>query len=286
VTAAARGDKTIALADVPAIVPDGASVFLGGFTLHRVPMGMVRELARARTRDLEVWSHIGGAGIEVLLAVDAVRTVRASYVGLDIVGLAPLFTARATSGEVQFVEETEATLMFGMKATLYRLPFMPARALVGSQIVQVRDDLQEYTCQLSGERLVAIPPVRADVALLHAQRADRRGNVELYGTMGNDVEIAKIASTVVVSVEEIVETRELAEHPERVRIPEHLVDAVVPLPGGAYPTSCLPHYPVDFPWFLDYISAVEEGRLAAHLAEHVEGPPFETYMSGRLRGDS
>ena len=218
-------------------VPDGASLFLGGFTLFRSPLGLVRELARSRPRDLTVWSHIGGAGIELLLAVGAVRHVRSSYVGLDVIGPAPLFTRGATTGAFDYTEETEATLMFGMKATMYRLPFMPSRALVGSEIVTSRDDLLEYDCQISGERLVAIPPVRADVAFLHGHLADRAGNVQLHGTMGNDIEIAKIADTVVVSVERIADTDELRMNPELTRLPSHLVDAVVELPGGAYPSS-------------------------------------------------
>lgn len=275
-------DKVVPLAEVRSFVPDGCSVFLGGFSLYRAPLGLVRELCRNRPRELTVWSHIGGAGIEMLLAVDAVSCVRSSYVGLDLVGLAPLFSRRATSGAVRYVEETEATVMFGIKATVYRLPFMPARALVGSEIVEVRDDLVEYDCQLSGERLVAVPPVGADVALLHAQAADRLGNVRLYGTMGNDVEIAKVCSRVVVSVERVVDTAELLAEPELTRIPSHLVDAVVELPGGAYPSSCLPFYDVDYGWFLDYVTAVDAGSLDDHIAEHVDGPPFGDYVRGRL----
>ena len=231
-----------------------------------------------------MWSHIGGAGIEMLLAVDAVACVRSSYVGLDIVGIAPLFSTATTTGSVRYVEETEATLMFGMKATLYRLPFMPARALVGSDIVVARGDLQEYDCQISGERLVAIPPVSADVALIHAQRADPAGNVQLYGTMGNDVEIAKVCSRVIVSVEELVDTSELLRTPELTRLPGHLVDAVVELPGGAYPSSCLPYYDVDYDYFLDYVEAVESGRVHEYVERHVDGARFADYVSGRLVG--
>lgn len=263
------------------MVRTGSSVYIGGFSLYRSPLGLVRELARARPTDLTVWSHIGGAGIEMLLAVGAVACVRSSYVGLDIVGMAPLFSRATSDGSVRYVEETEATLMFGIKATIYRLPFMPARALVGSDIVVVRDDLQEYDCQISGERLVAIPPVRADVALIHGQKADRRGNVQIHGTMGNDIEFAKVCSRVIVSVEQIVETEELLQDPELTRLPEHLVDAVVELPGGAYPSSCLPYYDVDYGYFLDYIEAVEGGRIGEYIETHIDGEPFPTYVRGR-----
>jgi glutaconate CoA-transferase subunit A len=274
--------KLVPLEQVPSLVPNGASLFLGGFTLFRAPMGLVRELARSRPRDLTVWSHIGGAGIEMLLAVGAVDTVRSSYVGLDLIGPGPMFMRGATTGAFSFVEETEATLMFGMKATTYRLPFMPSRALVGSEIVTSRQDLVEYDCPVSGERLVAIPPVRADVCFLHAQAADAAGNVQMHGTMGNDVEIAKVCDMVVVSVERVVSREEILAAPELTRLPGHLVDAVVELPGGAYPASCLPDYDVDFEWFLEYVSAVEDDELDTFLSANVDGAPFPIYRAARL----
>jgi glutaconate CoA-transferase subunit A len=159
---------------------------------------------------------------------------------------------------------------------------MPSRALVGSQLVTVRDDLQEYDCQLSGERLVAMPPVTADVALIHGHKADRAGNVQIRGTMGNDIEIAKVCRKVVVSVEAIVETDELLEVPELTRLPAHLVHAIVLLPGGAYPSSCVPLYDVDYAYFLDYVHAVEDGRVSDYLSGHIDGPEFGEYRAGRL----
>lgn len=258
--------KVISLEDVADMVPDGSSVFIGGFTLHRVPVALVLALARARKKDFTVWSHIGGVGIELLMAADAVRHVRSSYAGLDIVGFAPVFTSRVSAGEVAYTEETEATMMFGMKATQYRLPFMPSRALVGSEIVRTRDDLQEYTCQISGERLVTIPPVEADVAFLHARRADRRGNVQFNGTMGNDVEIAKVSRRVIVSVEEVVESSDLMESSDLTCLPEYLVDAVVEVRGGAAPTSMVPDYGVDYGFFLDYVAAVGDMSPAEFVA--------------------
>jgi acyl CoA:acetate/3-ketoacid CoA transferase len=160
---------------------------------------------------------------------------------------------------------------------------MPSRALVGSEIVESRDDLFEYDCQVSGERLVAIPPVSADVCFLHGQKADAAGNVQIYGTMGVDVEIAKVSTKVVVSVEQIVETEELMESPELTKLPSHIVDAVVELPHGAYPSSCLPHYDVDYEYFLEYVDAVDNGRLSQFVASHIDGPDFEEYVAERLR---
>lgn len=278
--------KVIRLEDVSSFVPDGSSLFLGGFTLFRSPLGLVRELARSRPVDLTVWTHIGGPGIELLLAVDSVRCVRSSYAGLDILGVAPLFTRGATSGAFEYIEETEATMMFGMKATIYRLPFMPSRALVGSEIVETRDDLFEYDCQISGERLVAIPPVRADVCFLHGHQADAAGNVQFHGTMGVNVEIAKVSAKVIVSVERIVDTTELMKNPELTKLPSHLVDAVIELPHGAYPSSCLPDYEVDYGYFLNYIDAVEEDRIDEFVATHIDGPVFSEYVSERFESRS
>ena len=196
--------------------------------------------------------------------------VRSSYVGLDILGFAPLFQEKVGSGEVRYIEETEATLMFGMKATQYRLPHLPTRALVASQIVDERDDLLEYDCPLSGERLVAVPPVSAEVAFIHAQAADERGNAAVYGTMGNDIEIAKVSNQVIVSAERIVPTAELLKNPESVKLPGHLVDAVVEAPSGAHPTSCLPYYPADYQWLLKYLESAGSGGLDQHVADTID----------------
>jgi glutaconate CoA-transferase subunit A len=141
--------------------------------------------------------------------------------------------------------------------------------------------LFEYDCQISGERLVAIPPVTADVCFLHGHQADAAGNVQMHGTMGNDIEIAKISSTVVVSVERVVEREVLLANPELTRLPGHLVDAVVELPGGAYPSSCLPFYDVDYDYFLEFIERVEAGELEQFVATHIDGPDFTTYRSSR-----
>lgn len=279
---AALADKLVPLDAVPAMVPDSSVLFLGGFSIYRAPLGLVRELARSRPRDLTVWSHIGGVGIEMLLAVDAVRCVRSSYVGLDIVGFAPLFTSAIRENRIDFVEETEATLMMGIKATIYNLPHMPARALIGSDIVGARDDLHEYVCPLSGEHLVALPPVSADVAFIHAQVADRAGNTQISGTMGIDIEIAKVSSRVIVSAERVVDSQELLATADATRLPGHLVDAVVELPGGAYPSSCQPRYDVDLNYLIRYIDDVEADGLADYLRREIDGPPFPAYVAEHL----
>ena len=268
-TTASSTGKVRDLAALDEFVSDGSSIFVGGFTVHRVPMALVREVIRHGPRNLTVWSHIGGVAIEFLVAAGLVDVVRSSYVGFDILGPAPHFRDSLRDGSLTYIEETEATLMFGMKATQYRLPFMPTRALVGSEIVVARDDLQEYDCPLSGERLVAVPPVSADVALVHAQAADSAGNLALYGTVGNDVEIIKVSRRVVASVERVVSSAELARRPEQVLVPGHLVDVVIEVPGGAAPTSCLPAYRADLGALLDYLHAAEEGRTAAYLRNWV-----------------
>lgn len=279
---AVRGDsKLIALDDVPGLVPDGSSVYVGGFSMFRSPLGMVRELARAGRKRLTLLSHIDGPASEMLLSVGALSTIRSSYVGLDQCGIAPQFNRAVREGTVEFVEETEGTMIFGMKAAIYRLPYLPSRALIGTDIVTVRDDLIQYTDPISGEELVAMPAISMDVALIHAQRADLRGNVQIQGTLCIDVEAAKVADFVIVSVEEIVDTEDLLATGDSTRIPSHLVDAIVHLPGGAYPSSCVPFYEVDLEYFMDYTAMVAAGQVSEYVDTHIRSAPFADYVVGR-----
>ena len=163
-------------------------------------------------------------------------------------GFAPLFQNGSADGTIDFVEETEATLMFGMKATQYRLPVPaePARWSAARSWTR-RDDLQEYDCQISGERLVGDPAGLAPTSPCSTHRPRTRGATSrCTARWATTWRSPRCPRRVMVSVERIVEPAELLEAPEQARIPGHLVDAVVELPYGAYPSSCLPDYDADY----------------------------------------
>jgi glutaconate CoA-transferase subunit A len=256
----------LALTDVPAHVPTGCVLGLGGMTLYRRPVAMVRELLRADVGDLEVLAFTGGIETDLLIGAGRVRLLRSCYVGLEIFGLAPCFTSLATSGQLELVEETEATLALGLRASEAGLDFLPFAGLVGTDLLAARPDLARVPSPYSDHEYVAIPALRPDVALIHAPRADRDGNVWLGGNLAVDQALAATAGTTIVSVEQVVDDLDQAD------LMAGDVDFLVEAPGGAAPTSCWPRYPLGGSCLVDYVLACGAGRFEEYLEAFLEHP--------------
>lgn len=248
--------KAVSLAEAAALVHDGDTLALGGMTLYRRPVAFVRALLRQEPppRDLTLLCFTAGFESDLLVGAGLVKRVRTCYFGLEAFGLAPMFTQAATAGTLEVVEETEASLALGLRATLAGVGFMPGRGWLGTDMLKVRPDVRVIADPYTGQDVVAFPAVRCDVAALHALRADRAGNAVLVGNLAVDVELSLVAERVIVTAEEVV---------ERLEGPVDLsgipVTAVVHAPRGAWPTSCYPLYPVGGEELLRYVELCPDG---------------------------
>jgi glutaconate CoA-transferase subunit A len=139
--------------------------------------------------------------------------------------------------------------------------FMPSRAWQGTDMLRVRPDVQSVVDPYTGQTLTAFPAIGCDVAVIHVLQADREGNCRLGGNPTIDAELASVARRVVITAEEVVERLDAP-----IDIPGLPVTAVIPLPGGARPTSCYPLYPIDGESILAYIAACNDGEFAAFVA--------------------
>lgn len=175
-----------------------------------------------------------------------VEQVRTCYFGLESFGLAPHFTRLAGSGEIKIVEESEASLAYGIRATLAGVGFMPSPAWQGTDLLRIREDVKSIRDPYSGELLTAFPAIDCDVAVIHALEADPQGNAHIGKHWGVDRELALVAERVIITTEKIVGELQQAE------IFAPVVDAVVAAPKGAWPTSCYPLYPLDGMAALEY----------------------------------
>jgi len=252
-----------------ASIHEGMSVGIGGMTLYRRPFALVRELLRRGTKDLTLIGLTLGLESDVLVGAGRVRRVRTCYFGLESFGLAPMFTLKAGTGEIEIVEETELSLAAGMRAALATVGFHPVRGILGSELPRVRPDWKTTRCPYTGEDLLAIPALRPDAVLLHAQSSDARGNAVLTGNLGLDREMAALAEVTIVSAEEIVATEELPEG--GCSLTGLDVTHVVHAPRGARPGTCYPHYGLDPMAFLDYYRAVYEKDFEGYLRAVVDG---------------
>jgi glutaconate CoA-transferase subunit A len=259
-------NKVMTLRQAAELVPEkGATLALGGVTLYRRPMAFSLALA-ARYREtgkpkaLTLLSFTAGLESDLLIASDMVSRMRSCYVGLESFGLAPSFTHAAGQGNLEIVEETEASLALGMRATMAGVGFMPSTAWQGTDLLSLRPDVRSIRDPYSGETLTAFPAIHADVAVIHALAADSEGNAQIGRNWGVDRELALIADTVIVTAEEIRPELDTAD------IIAPSVKAVVLAPKGAWPTSCHPLYPFDGQQVLRYVEDCLTERFPGLLA--------------------
>lgn len=254
----------MSLAEAAALIHDGMTIGLGGTTLYRRPVALVRELLRRPTppRHLTLLCFTAGYESDLLVGAGLVKATRTCYFGLEIFGLAPMFTEAANRGEIQIIEETEASLAMGMRAKMAGVGFMPSFAWLGTDLMRLRPDVKTIQDPYNGETLVAFPALGCDVAVIHALVADRRGNARLNKNYGVDRELAMIADSIIITAETIVD-----QLTDDVDIPALVTSAVVHAPYGAWPTSCYPHYPVGGGELLRYIDACTSQAFDTYRSE-------------------
>jgi glutaconate CoA-transferase, subunit A len=281
-------DKLVSLEEAAGHVADGDVVALGGALSYREPMALVRELVRARRRDLHLVGSAHGIDVDLLVAAGAVRVLEESYVGYEQdFGLAPAYRRAAESGRLVLRETCCYTLLQQLRAAEYGIPFMPVRGILGTGIRGLHPEYGEIRCPFTGQRLVAVPALAPDVALIHGLLADRRGNVHLARPLVLDERFTFASRKVVVTVERVASPSEVAE--AGVVLPYFAVTAVVEAPYGAHPTSCYPHYTYDRAHLGEWVKAAggDEG-VRQYLDRYVLGPSGEEgYLKsvgkGRLR---
>jgi glutaconate CoA-transferase subunit A len=234
---------------------DGMRIGLGGFWFVRNPHALVDELIESGASDLEIVSFGGGIGIERLLAAGRVRKLYISFNSMDVFGLSPNFRRVAEDGSVEVVEVTTMVMHKALQAARENVPSLPVLGPLESDFLTTNYPLTPYECPVSGKSMYAVPALPLDLTLLHAQRADEDGQVEIAGARGLDTKLAEAADKVAVSVEEVVPAF-TGDRASRTTVPRFLVDKLVVAPGGAYPGSCLPYYVTDY-LYLDQL--LEEG---------------------------
>jgi glutaconate CoA-transferase subunit A len=249
--------KLISLAEAASLVEPGQMLALGGLTLYRRPMAFVHALLKRFTQTgqpgkLTLFAFTAGLESDLLVGAGLVQSVRTCYFGLEIFGLAPMFTYCAGHGEIEIIEETEVSLSAGLRAQMAGIGFIPARGWIGTDLPRLRPDVLTVRDPYSGEELMAFPAIQPDVAVIHALQADPDGNVTIGSNRGVDEELAIASRTVIVTAEEIVPAMTRAD------ITAPFVDAVVHAPRGAYPTSCHPLYPLDGEALLEYTDQVSD----------------------------
>ncbi|MEU5694376.1 CoA-transferase [Actinosynnema sp. NPDC020468] len=250
-------DKRMTEAEVISRLRSGMTVGIGGWGSRRKPMSLVRALLRSDVTDLTVVSY-GGPDVGLLCAAGKVRKLVFGFVSLDSIALDPHFRAARQSGSIEVAEYDEGMLQWGLYAAALKLPFLPTRAGLGSDVMTYNPGLRTVADPYGGDELVAMPALRLDVALVHMNRADAAGNAQFLGPDPYFDDLYCLAAEqAFVSCEKVVPTAELTAtaHPATLRINRMAVTGVVEAPGGAHFTSCTPDYERDEEFQREYVRA-------------------------------
>ena len=249
------GSKLTTLPSAIGAVASGSTLFVGGMLLGRRPVAFCRALAAAGVRGLTIVAFTAGVETEVLLDGGCIAAVRACYAGLDLYGPALGLRAAVESREIQFIDETELTIAAGLQATVLGLPWFPCtRALVGTDYQDLRPDIGRLVDPGSGREMLTLPPIRPDVAVIHAPWADADGNAILGSALAVDHAAACASAVTIVTAERIVPANELRALGQADLL-AFQVDHVVEAPGGARPTACIPHYECDREAMVELVEA-------------------------------
>jgi glutaconate CoA-transferase subunit A len=270
-------NKVAQLSDISRLIKDGDTVAVGGAWLSSHPMAIIRQIIRSGIKDLNALTILGSVDIDLLAGAGCLGRLMFSFVSMEAYGIPPNFRRAIEKEGLKYDEITGLAIILGFEAAGRGVPFLPYRGPFGSDCVKQRPEFyKDIKCPFTGEEMIAVPAIKPDVAIIHAQRADPSGNIQIEGTGGSDLELAKAADKVIVSVEEIVPTEVIRQNPYKTKIPRFYVDMVIEAPFGAHPTSSIPSYVGD-PWhMMKYMEmAASPETFKEYLAEYVMGSEDE-----------
>jgi len=271
-------DKRCTEDDVVAELRDGMTIGIGGWGSRRKPMSIVRAILRSDLRDLTIVSY-GGPDVGMLCAAGKVKKAIYGFVSLDSIPLEPHFRAARQNATIEAMELDEGMLQLGLRAAAWRVSFLPCRAGLGSAIMEVNEGLKTVVSPYDGQELVAMPALRLDVALLHANRADERGDAQYLGPDWYfDDLFSMAADRTFVSCEKVVAVGALVEEGplESIRVSRIFTAGVLEAPLGAHFTHCVPDYQRDEQIQQEYAATAKDpDAWSAFRARYIDIPEVD-----------
>lgn len=229
-------------------VADGDVVALEGFT-HLIPFAAGHEIIRQQKRNLTLVRMTPDIVADQLVGAGCISKLIFAFMGNSSVG--SLYAVRraieaGSASPIKIEEYSHYGLLARYQAGASAVPFMPIRSYAGSDIAENNPNIKRIVSPFDGEsEIYVVPPLNPDVAIVHAQRADRRGNIQSWGILGPQQEAAFAAKKTIVVVEEIVDDDVIRSDPNRTIIPGFVVDAVVECSYGAHPSFAQGYYDRD-----------------------------------------
>ncbi len=273
-------NKTASIDEIAAEVESGMTIGIGGWGARRKPMAFVRALLNRPVKDLTLLSY-GGPDVGMLAAARKLKKLVFGFVSLDTLPLEPHFRMARQAGAFEVMELDEGMFQLGLKAAAARLPFLPTRVGIGSDVLTHNPEIKMIESPYSDESLVAVPALALDMAVCHVNQADVLGNSRLSGPDPFfDEWFCRAADKAFLTSEAIVPTSAFNDAMIALQMPieRHLVQGVALAELGAHPTACAPSYGIDVAHLRQY-SAAAKGGWTSYFDEFIAGKDLPEYIA-------
>jgi len=263
-------EKVMSLEEATEFVKNGDHVSVGGCTASRTPFAMIWSLIRARKTDLSISRSITSTEGDLLFASGVSKHILTSWFSQGIVwGISKVMRHYTENQLARFEEWSHMSIGLRYRAGAMGIPFIPTRAMMGSDIAQQLDNIKEMDCPFTKEKVALLPALNPDVAIIHVQRCDAYGNAQIDGLTFMDIDMAMAANKVILTTERIISNDQIRRAPDQTKIPFITVDAVVEVPFGSAPHECYGMYE---PFFdhMDYYAELTAKDPVAGSQEYLE----------------
>jgi len=259
---------------VKKFVHEGDTLYMAGFT-HLIPHSAGHEIIRQKIRNLTLCRPTPDIVYDQMIAAGCAKKVVFSWAGNPGVGPLRAFRRAVEKGYPNIIEIEEYS-HFGMISRILagalHLPFLPLKSLRGTDLPRNNQNIKTVKCPYTEQEICIVPPLNPDVSIIHAQRADKNGNVQVWGIIGDHKETAFAAKRVIVSVEELVDEYVIRSDPNKTLIPDFIVDALVEEPWAAHPSYAQGYYDRDNEFYIEWDKISREAdTLEKYLEEWVYG---------------
>ncbi len=283
-----RGSKVMVLEEaIRTFVRDGSHLSIGGFSISRNPMAAVYAIIRQGIKNLHVYAHSNGTGIDELIGGGCISRLEIAYGGNGKAATTCIrFRKAVQEGALRIEDYTNYQMALRFAAGAMGVPFLPTRSSLGTDIINCwgfPEEMRRQEPRIADKKLVVmdnpfgswgeapkvvlVPAINPDVTILHVQKADCLGTCRILGLTYADLEQAKASREVIVTCEELVEPDALHDNPGLNQLSFLHVSAVCHAPYGAYPTAAYRYYDYDPRYLLSYAEAARDDRLFRRYQE-------------------
>lgn len=269
-----RASKLISLEEAGKIIASKKSISLAGSHSADAAMALLRAAIKAGASGMTMIPPVTTSiAADLPIAAGMLAKLYLSYVGFEFLGMAPGFRKAAESGTLDIVEADEPFIILGTQAAAGGRPFAPVQHMYeATSHPRLNPEIKTVTDPYTGNQVYTIPPLSAEVFVMHAQACDEYGNAQCWGGTGQERDKAKAADLVIVQTDEIVGSEVIARDPSKTTMPGLWVDHVVHVPYGAHPTFSSNSYGVDEDHLRLYVDMVREGRTQEYIDRFVNEP--------------